>query len=367
MSDDKGPFAVSRRVVIGAASAAPVVNGAGGGALVDPAVARCAEWLALDAEIDRLGLRWSDLETILVRQKRWERMTPEERGELLPSEEMDAIDKLLSRCSSSGRRGWRLFPPSAPAICMASPPSWTWRFASWSTNRATATTSSRRRWKSCAPRAVQAAGRLFASASRAPSGNRLAVPICGSQDRNGRCSPWSAWRASAGRDGAGQGRLRRRSARRPQGVPLTRASPSGPCSTKRSRAPCLRTEVGDGYKLSGRPVRPDQVASSAHALEADTVLARDEKSVIAGVAPGLPLYLARVGIGGVRPPLLTARALGKHGAEDQFDLSEAQFEFIVRLAAKMTRKRIVLGHSPASLIDPDTSNPYTTSVSGHRP
>lgn len=95
MSDDKGPFAVSRRVVIGAASAAPVVSGAGGVAPADPAVARCAEWMALDVEIDRLGLRWSDLETILVRQKRWERMTPEERGELLPSEEMDAIDKQL--------------------------------------------------------------------------------------------------------------------------------------------------------------------------------------------------------------------------------------------------------------------------------
>ncbi|AZS22315.1 hypothetical protein [Caulobacter sp. FWC26] len=95
MSDDKGPFAVSRRVVIGAASAVPVVSGAGGVAPADPVVARCAEWTALDAEIDRLGLRWSDLETILVRQKRWERMTPEERGELLPSEEMDAIDKQL--------------------------------------------------------------------------------------------------------------------------------------------------------------------------------------------------------------------------------------------------------------------------------
>ncbi len=47
MSDDKGPFAVSRRVVIGAASAAPVAAGAGGGALADPAVTRCAEWLRL--------------------------------------------------------------------------------------------------------------------------------------------------------------------------------------------------------------------------------------------------------------------------------------------------------------------------------
>lgn len=96
MSDDKGPFAVSRRVVIGAAGAAPVVANTGAGAAMqDQAIARCDQWLALDAEIDRLGNRWSDLETILVRQKRWERMTPEERGELLPSEEMDAIDKKL--------------------------------------------------------------------------------------------------------------------------------------------------------------------------------------------------------------------------------------------------------------------------------
>ncbi|USQ96121.1 hypothetical protein [Caulobacter sp. RL271] len=96
MSDDKGPFAVSRRVVIGAAGAAPIVaNTDAGAAMQDQAIARCGEWLALDAEIDRLGNRWSDLETVLVRQKRWERMTPEERGELLPSEEMDAIDKQL--------------------------------------------------------------------------------------------------------------------------------------------------------------------------------------------------------------------------------------------------------------------------------
>lgn len=105
MSDDKEPFAVSRRVVIGAASAAPVVAGAGGAAVPDQAIARCAEWLALDAEIDRLGLRWSDLETILVRQKRWERMTPEERGELLPSEEMDVIDEQLKPLFEQ-RKAW---------------------------------------------------------------------------------------------------------------------------------------------------------------------------------------------------------------------------------------------------------------------
>lgn len=97
MSDDKDRFAVSRRVVIGAASAAPVIGGAGASGAVPPneAMTRCAEWLALDAEIDRLGIRWSDLEAILVQQRRWERMTPEERGVLLPTEEMDVIDRQL--------------------------------------------------------------------------------------------------------------------------------------------------------------------------------------------------------------------------------------------------------------------------------
>lgn len=114
MSDDKGPFAVSRRVVIGAASATPVVGGAGGSAPSDPAVARCAEWMALDAEIDRLGLRWSDLEAILVRQKRWERMTPEERGELLPSEEMDAIDKQMEPLFEQ-REAWLVALPAVRA------------------------------------------------------------------------------------------------------------------------------------------------------------------------------------------------------------------------------------------------------------
>ncbi|PXA77567.1 hypothetical protein DMC25_23095 [Caulobacter sp. D4A] len=96
MPKDKGPLPISRRVVIGAASAAPVMAGANvGAAAVSPVVTRCAEWLALDAEIGRLLSRWSDLETILVEQKRWERMTPEERVALSPTEEMDAIDEEL--------------------------------------------------------------------------------------------------------------------------------------------------------------------------------------------------------------------------------------------------------------------------------
>lgn len=119
MSDDKGPFAVSRRVVIGAASAAPIVSSAGAraGAVPDPAIARCAEWMALDTEIDRLGLRWSDLETSLVRQKRRERMTPDERVALSPTQEMDAIDEQLEPLLEQ-RKAWLEALPAVRASDM---------------------------------------------------------------------------------------------------------------------------------------------------------------------------------------------------------------------------------------------------------
>ena len=94
MSDSKDdPFAVSRRVLIGAASATPILAGVGPASPSDDVTARCDEWLALDAEIDRLLSRWSDLENLLVKEKRWHKMTPDQREALSPTEEMDAIDK----------------------------------------------------------------------------------------------------------------------------------------------------------------------------------------------------------------------------------------------------------------------------------
>jgi len=94
MSDSNDdPFAVSRRVLIGAASAMPILASVGPASPSDDVTARCDEWLALDAEIDRLLSRWSDLENALVKEKRWHKMTPDQREALSPTEEMDAIDK----------------------------------------------------------------------------------------------------------------------------------------------------------------------------------------------------------------------------------------------------------------------------------
>jgi hypothetical protein len=105
MSDSKDdPFAVSRRVLIGAASATPLLASA---RPVSPndVTARCDEWLAIDAEIDRLSLRWSDLETMLVKERQWRKMTPDQREALSPTEEMDAIDVQLEGLFEQRRQG----------------------------------------------------------------------------------------------------------------------------------------------------------------------------------------------------------------------------------------------------------------------
>jgi len=60
-ADSRSSFSLSRRAILGAASAAPVAVGAKSThakAIVD----RCGQWLEADAEIDRLCVQWADLD-----------------------------------------------------------------------------------------------------------------------------------------------------------------------------------------------------------------------------------------------------------------------------------------------------------------
>lgn len=99
MSADKAnPVAVSRRVVLGAASAAPAL-GLVPVAQPDPLVARCAEWLAIDFESDRLSLRWAALESRLVDECRWFSLSTIERHGLPQAAEMFEIEERLDRLS----------------------------------------------------------------------------------------------------------------------------------------------------------------------------------------------------------------------------------------------------------------------------
>lgn len=90
----------SRRALIGAASAAPtfplnIVQGP----QPDPLVARCAEWLAIDFESDRLSLRWAALETRMVDECRWFSLSSVERRGLPQAAEMFEIEERLDRLS----------------------------------------------------------------------------------------------------------------------------------------------------------------------------------------------------------------------------------------------------------------------------
>jgi hypothetical protein len=103
-------FAISRRVLFGAAGAAPLLTGT---ELIGPShdvIVRCDEWLALDARIDRLCLRWSDLESVLAREKNWSQMSPDERQALSPTEEMAAIDEQLKGLFEQRRQRLDVLP-----------------------------------------------------------------------------------------------------------------------------------------------------------------------------------------------------------------------------------------------------------------
>jgi hypothetical protein len=83
---------ISRRTVIGA-TVVPLAGPARGAAPVEAASipARCADWLARDHEIDRLGRRWSELETSLVAQYPYFKLTERQVSALPEGKEMDAI------------------------------------------------------------------------------------------------------------------------------------------------------------------------------------------------------------------------------------------------------------------------------------
>jgi hypothetical protein len=86
--------AISRRAVIGASAVLPLAGPARGAAPIVAAdiPARCASWVALDLEIDRLARRWSELETLAARQFDYFKLTQAQIRALPMGPEMDAVD-----------------------------------------------------------------------------------------------------------------------------------------------------------------------------------------------------------------------------------------------------------------------------------
>lgn len=94
MSEDKAKnTTVSRRAMIGAATAVPVLANAGGvaGDLVD----RCGTFVATDMRIRRLLMRSGDLESDVIKNHNWFGISRREQLELPQGQEMARIDKML--------------------------------------------------------------------------------------------------------------------------------------------------------------------------------------------------------------------------------------------------------------------------------
>lgn len=108
---------VSRRAVLGGASAAPVVCKAGGATAApaaDGLVEQCARWLATDFETDRLARRWSALETLAASGYDYFRMTNRERRGLPMAPEMATIEGQMDDLWKERKRGYRAIAKLEP-------------------------------------------------------------------------------------------------------------------------------------------------------------------------------------------------------------------------------------------------------------
>ena len=99
------PATASRRAAIAIASFPPLPTTACTES--DGLPARCADWLTLDLEIDRLSLRWSSLETQAAREFDWFKLSSEKRRSLPMAAEMDDIDNRLGQLFKDRAKGLR--------------------------------------------------------------------------------------------------------------------------------------------------------------------------------------------------------------------------------------------------------------------
>ena len=104
---------ISRRSVIGAATAAPVLANAGGVAKADSLTDRCGTFVATDIRIRRLLMRWSDLESDAAKNHNWFKLSRKEQLELPQGREMAEIDKVLPGLFREREKLLKALPRSA--------------------------------------------------------------------------------------------------------------------------------------------------------------------------------------------------------------------------------------------------------------
>jgi hypothetical protein len=114
MSEDKAKRnTVSRRTMIGAATAAPALVNAGGVTKAGDLVDLCGTFVATDIRIRRLLMRWGDLESDVVKNYNWFGISRREQLELPQGQEMARIDKMLPGLFRERARLLKSLPRSA--------------------------------------------------------------------------------------------------------------------------------------------------------------------------------------------------------------------------------------------------------------
>jgi hypothetical protein len=105
----------TRRLILGAAAATPLIPGAALAA--DPAAEACRAWLARNAEHERLAVQWSRLEARLHREHNWMKLTRAQRRRFPESRELDDLDDRIEVLSDENGALLK----ALPAIVAASP------------------------------------------------------------------------------------------------------------------------------------------------------------------------------------------------------------------------------------------------------
>lgn len=80
----------------------------------DEVTERCKQWLAVNAEIERLQARWAKLESWLVREHSWFQLSPAEKQALPKARELCDIQGCLDRLTEQRGRLLEAIPASGP-------------------------------------------------------------------------------------------------------------------------------------------------------------------------------------------------------------------------------------------------------------
>jgi len=104
------PSSISRRTLLGATSAAPLVCSLPNTAASPSAkslIGQCARWLSYDFASDGLARRWAALETLAVAGYDYFRMSDYQRGSLPMAPEMAAIEVEIDELWEKRKRGFK--------------------------------------------------------------------------------------------------------------------------------------------------------------------------------------------------------------------------------------------------------------------